>query len=200
MKKLADLILGTGVITADSMAAVQLPPPPPQGTASQQQQLASTGSSRDANGLRCELLVTQQWIAAHASAIERVEAGELVVDGSHASRKLSVKLRDGAGETQVQVQYDVPAIGTDREALRQMELMHRRREERALLAVDSEAAAVVRERKTVRQREERKQTAELRHVFQDIISRLERRADRQDRLTLLLPLAPATALPLAALQ
>ena len=133
MKNLADLILGTGVITVDSMAAVQLPPPPPQGTASQQQQLASTGSSRDANGLRCNLLVTQQWIAAHASAIARVEAGELVVDGSHASRKLSVKLRDGAGETQVQVQYDVPAIETDREALRQMELMHRRREERALL-------------------------------------------------------------------
>ena len=106
MKKLADLILGTGVITADSMAAVQLPlpPPPPQGTASQLQQVASTGSSRDANGLRCDLLVTQQWIAAHASAIERVEAGELVVDGSHASRKLSVKLRDGAGKTQVQVQ------------------------------------------------------------------------------------------------
>ena len=77
-----------------------------------------------------------------------------------------------------------------------MELMHRRREERALLAVDSEAAAVVRERKTVRQREERKQKAELRYVLQDIISR----ADRQDRLTLLLPLAPATALPLAALQ
>ena len=81
-----------------------------------------------------------------------------------------------------------------------MELMHRRREERALFAVDSEAAAVVRERKTVRQREERKQTAELRYVLQDIISRLERRADRQDRLTLLLPLPPATALPLAALQ
>ena len=96
----------------------------------------------------------------------------------------------------MQVLYDVPALGAGRDALRQMELMHRRREERALLAADSEAAALVRERKTERQRGERKQQAEIRGVLNDIISRLERRADRQvsrHRLTLLLPSSRAAA-------
>ena len=62
VKKLADQIHETGLLTAGSTAAVQLPPPQPQvsvpqGSASQQQ---STGSGRNTNGLRCDLLVTQQ--------------------------------------------------------------------------------------------------------------------------------------------
>ena len=168
VKKLADQIRETGLLTAGSMVAVQLPPPQPQASAPRQQ----LASGPNVGGLRSDLLVTQQWISAKAPAIELVEAGGLVVDGSRAIRSLRVKLRDGAGEAQVHVQYDMPALGTDRDAQRQMELMHRRREERAPLAVDSEAAAVVRERKTAQQRVDRKRQAEIREVLNYIISRL----------------------------
>ena len=132
------------------------------------------------------LLVQQTWITNHAPNLCDVTVGPLVhsSDGRAATRTISAWV-DGQKEVlSSSVNYGVPTISSERKLMADR---NRRKEEAAILALDSGAAVEHRAKKARLQqglREQRQNVDEgkvLRSMLERLVSQVERQADAKRR-------------------
>mmetsp|Transcript_28073 Transcript_28073/g.63545 ORF Transcript_28073/g.63545 Transcript_28073/m.63545 type:complete len:409 (-) Transcript_28073:78-1304(-) len=137
-------------------------------------------------GLSDLLLVQQTWIVEHAPNLRDVTVGPLVhsSNGRAATRTISARL---GGQEQVlssSVNYNMPTISSERKLMADR---NRRKEEAAILALDSDAAVERRVKRARLQqglREQRQDVDEdkvLRSMLEALVSQVERRADAERR-------------------
>ena len=139
------------------------------------------------SGLSDYLLVQQSWISDNAPGLREVTAGQLVIssDGRQATRTISARL-DGQSEllSSTSVNYAMLTNDADHKLIRDR---NRRKEEAAILALDSSGAAEHRAKKARLQQglREQRQCADAETVVQSVlkrlISQLERQADAECR-------------------
>ena len=137
-------------------------------------------------GLSDLLLVQQTWIVEHAPNLRDVTVGPLVhsSNGRAATRTISARLDGQEQVLSSSVNYDVPTISSERKLMADR---NRRKEEAAILALDSDAAVEHRAKRARLQqglREQRQDMDEdkvLQSMLEALVSQVERRADAERR-------------------
>ena len=125
------------------------------------------------------LLLSSTWIATNAPGLIEVMTDKAVLstDGKHATRVVRARL-SGCDEIQVdEIEYDV-VLG-EQETEKSRSEKHRMREKACIRRLDSAAADAHRMKKAAGQRERRANDASVRSVVDGMISRLERRHERE---------------------